>query len=144
MPAPKPPSKRRRRNTPASYGAAEPTTAPAAAAGDRELGIDNPHPLVTSMWDAVQNSCEARFYSEADWVAAADRIVVREPGDAQPAASRPGQTWADGPARAERDADEPGGEASRGDRGAAAGPDTDENAAVSMIGQYQSKLKPVD
>ena len=35
---PKPPSKRRRTNKPASYGAAEPITAPAAGVQDRELG----------------------------------------------------------------------------------------------------------
>jgi len=53
-PAPKPESKRRRYGKPKSYGAAEPTTAPAAS-GDiaRELGIENPHPLITSIWDTV-------------------------------------------------------------------------------------------
>jgi hypothetical protein len=67
-PVPKPASKRRRYNKPASYGAAEPTTAPAAPAQDRALRIVNPHPLITDMWTAVQTSCEARFYSQADWV----------------------------------------------------------------------------
>ena len=67
-PAPKPPSQRRRRNKPASYGEAVPTTAPAAAPATRELGIDDPHPLITAMWTAVQTSCEATFYSDADWV----------------------------------------------------------------------------
>ena len=66
-PAPKPESKRRRYNKPASYGAATPTTAPAAAPSTRELGIENTHPLITAMWDTVAQSCEARFYSEADW-----------------------------------------------------------------------------
>ena len=57
-----------RRNVPASYGAAEPTVAPAAApSGDRELGIENPHPLIASMWTTVQHSCESAFYGEADW-----------------------------------------------------------------------------
>jgi hypothetical protein len=65
---PKPASKRRRANKPASYGAAEPTTAPAANGADRTLGIDNPHPLITAMWDTVQQSCEAAFFSENDWV----------------------------------------------------------------------------
>jgi hypothetical protein len=41
---PKPESKRRRRNKRASYGAARPTTAPAAEPTTRELGIDAAHP----------------------------------------------------------------------------------------------------
>lgn len=68
-PAPKPASKRRRYNRPTSYGSATPATAPAAATDvARELGIDDAHPLVQDLWDAVQTSCEATFYSEADWV----------------------------------------------------------------------------
>ena len=67
-PAPKPDSKRRRYGKPKSYGAAEPTTAPAAASVDRVLGIDDPHPLIASLWDTVQESCEAAFYSDCDWV----------------------------------------------------------------------------
>jgi hypothetical protein len=39
-PPPKPPSKRRRRTPPRTYGAATPTTAPAAPVGDRALGFD--------------------------------------------------------------------------------------------------------
>lgn len=64
---PKPESQRRRRNKPASYGAAEPTTAPAAPQAERVLGIADPHPLVQDLWDTVQSSCEAAFYSDADW-----------------------------------------------------------------------------
>src|SRR6185295_8586138 len=30
-------------------------------------GIDDPHPLVADLWNAVQTSCEATFYGEADW-----------------------------------------------------------------------------
>jgi hypothetical protein len=59
-PARKPESQRRRANKPKSCGAAEPTTAPAAAPADRELGVDNAHPLVEAMWGAVQQSCESR------------------------------------------------------------------------------------
>jgi hypothetical protein len=62
---PKPASKRRRRNKPASYGLAEPTTAPAARQPDA-LGFDA-GPLVQSLWDALADSCEARFYSAVDW-----------------------------------------------------------------------------
>ena len=64
---PKPPTKRRRANKPKSYGAATPTTAPAAAATPRELGIDDPHPLIVSLWNAVHVSCENAFYSDTDW-----------------------------------------------------------------------------
>ena len=67
-PAPKPDSKRRRYAKPKSYGDATPTTAPAAPPVDgRKLGIENPHPLIVSIWDTVQQSCEAAFYSETDW-----------------------------------------------------------------------------
>jgi hypothetical protein len=59
---------RRRRNIPKSYGAAVPTTAPTAKPAARELGIDGAHPLIAALWDAVQTSCEATFYSDADWV----------------------------------------------------------------------------
>jgi hypothetical protein len=64
---PKPEAKRRRRNKPASYGAARPTTAPAAEPTTRELGSNGAHPLVQDMWNTVQHSCEAAFYSETDW-----------------------------------------------------------------------------
>ena len=33
----------------------------------RELNIGAAHPFVQELWDTVQNSCEAAFYSEADW-----------------------------------------------------------------------------
>ncbi len=67
-PVPKPASRRRRRNVPKSYGVAQPTTAPAASESTtRELGIDDAHPIVRDLWDAMQTSCESRFYSAADW-----------------------------------------------------------------------------
>ena len=47
---PKRDSQRCRRNVPKSYGAAEPTTAPAAEpAGQRVLDIDGAHPFVTAL-----------------------------------------------------------------------------------------------
>jgi hypothetical protein len=65
---PKPDSKRRRYAKPKSYGAATPTTAPAAdPTTTRVLGIDDPHPLIASLWDTAQDSCEAAFFSETDW-----------------------------------------------------------------------------
>jgi hypothetical protein len=65
-PAPKPPTKRRNRGIPKSYGAATPTIAPAASAQDRKLGFAA-HPMIQALWDSTQSSCEARFYSAADW-----------------------------------------------------------------------------
>jgi hypothetical protein len=87
-PAPKPESKRRRYAKPESYGAAEPTVAPAAHRADRQLGFDDPHPLIAAMWDTVADSCEAAFYSEADWARARLGVVVRESGDDRPPAVR--------------------------------------------------------
>lgn len=65
-PAPQRDSQRRRRNKPASYGAAEPVITPAAAFRP-ELGIADPAPQIQSLWDALQVSAEAKFYSDADW-----------------------------------------------------------------------------
>lgn len=64
--APKRDSQRRRRNKPASYGAADPTTGRSAAARPG-LGIVDPEPMIQDLWDALQTSAESRFYSEADW-----------------------------------------------------------------------------
>ena len=64
-PAPKP--QRRRRNVPASYGAAEPTTVPTGTSTTRELWVEYAHPLVADLWEAVHTSCESRFFSAADW-----------------------------------------------------------------------------
>ena len=141
-PAPKPPSKRRRANKPASYGAAEPTTVPAAHVQERELGIDDPHPLIVDMWTTVQESCESRFYSEADWERLRFELWF---ADQAMRSGRPtsGHAWAAvqhgltelliSPAAKRRAAIElrPPGR------------DEDEVAAVSMIGKYRQSLKPV-
>ncbi|WNM74095.1 Terminase small subunit [Mycobacterium Phage Nergal] len=67
-PPPKRDSQRRRRNTPASYGDAEPEVAEAPAApAPRELNIDDAHPLIIELWNALQKSAEAKYYSDADW-----------------------------------------------------------------------------
>jgi hypothetical protein len=141
-PPPKPASKRRRRTKPASYGAAEPVTAPAAHDVVRTLGIDDPHHLVESMWTALQTSAEARFYSAADWERARMELWF---ANALLTSGKPigGQAWAGvqhglnalliSPAEKRRAAIEL--------RPSTADPD--EVAAVSMIGQYQTKLKPV-
>jgi hypothetical protein len=140
-PASKPASKSRRRTPPLTYGAATPVTAPAAPGQARELGIENPHKLVVDMWAALQDSAEARFYSEADWarvswelwhankVLAGDKIAANSWAQIQhsltellisPAAKR----------RAAIELRLPT-------------PDLDEVAAVSMMSRYQSKIKTV-
>jgi hypothetical protein len=80
-PAPQRDSQRRRRNKPVSYGAAEPVMTEAAAFRP-ELGIVDPTPQIQELWDALQGSAEARFYSDADWhrvrieLAFGDRLVA--------------------------------------------------------------------
>ena len=141
-PAPKPPSKRRNRSTPKSWGAAEPITAPAADVQDRELGIADPHQLVSRMWATVQESCESRFYSEADW--ARLRLELWN-ANALLTSGKPitGNAWATvqhglnamliSPAEKRRCAIEV----------KPIGPDPDEDAAVSMTAKYQRKLQSV-
>jgi hypothetical protein len=68
IPAPRgrpPAAKRRRVNTPASYGLAEPIKA-GQAGKQPDLGFD-PHPMVARMWAALAESVEGRFFSAADW-----------------------------------------------------------------------------
>ena len=138
---PKPQSKRRRRNVPASYGAAQPTTAPPAGVQDRALGLEDPHPLIVSMWENVQTSCEATFYGPADWerlrlelwyantVMASGRLT----GPAWTVIQRGLNDLLVSPAEKRRVAIEV----------RPPGPDADENAAVAMIDRYRQKLKPV-
>jgi hypothetical protein len=138
-PAPKPASKRRRRTKPATYGAAEPVTALAAHVQERTLGIENPHRLVADMWAVVQESAEARFYSEADWARLSMELWF---ANAVLTSGKPisGQTWAAvqhgltelliSPAAKRRAAIEL----------QPPGPDTDEIAAVSMIGKYRQSI----
>ena len=139
---PKPPSKRRRRNVPASYGAAEPTVAPAAApSGDRELGIENPHPLIASMWTTVQHSCESAFYGEADW--ARLRMELWYANRVMSGGQLSSRAWAAiqhglsdllvSPAAKRRCAIE-----MKPPR-----PDEDAVAAVSLVGRYRQSLKSV-
>ncbi len=140
-PAPKPASKRRRRNVPKSYGAAQPTTAPAAGVQDRELGLEDPHPLIVSMWENVQTSCEATFYGPADWERLrlelwyANTVMAsgRPTGPAWTVIQRGLNDLLVSPAEKRRVAIEV----------RPSGPDADENAAVAMIGRYRQQLKPV-
>lgn len=67
---PKRDSTRRRANKPKSYGDANPTTGMAASPEDRprELGIVDVEPEIQALWDEIQHSAEAKFYSRGDWV----------------------------------------------------------------------------
>jgi hypothetical protein len=140
---PKPPSKRRRRNVPKTYGAATPITAPASNFSDpRTLDIDNPHPMVERMWTALQTSAESRFYSEADWMRARFELLY---ANTLLTSDEPisGAAWATvqhglnamliSPAEKRRCAIELRPPV----------PDTDEIVAVSMMSGYRDKLKPV-
>jgi hypothetical protein len=137
---PKPASKRRRRNVPASYGAATPATAPAAERADRALGFDA-HPLIADMWGALQTSCEARFYSTADWERVrlemwfADKALRRRPisATAWQVVQRALNDLLVSPAAKRRAAIEL----------RPPGPDADEDAAVLQIAKYRESLKPV-
>jgi hypothetical protein len=140
-PAPKPPSKRRHRGTPKSYGAAVPTTAPAAPDIGRELGLDDPHELITSLWDTVATSCESRFFSEADWARLrcelwfADTVLKSESPTA--ASWRMVQRGLNdlliSPAEKRRVAIEL----------RPPNPDSENARVISMIDGYREKLKPV-
>ena len=138
---PAPARKRRRTNTPRTWGAAEPTTVPAAGVQDRELGLEDPHPLVVSMWENIQKSCEATFYSEADWARLRLELwyaneVMRNPrptGQAWTQVQHGLSDWLVSPAAKRRCAIEM----------KAAGPDEDAVAAVSMLDRYRQSLKPV-
>ena len=140
-PAPKP--QRRRRNKPASHGAAQPTSVPAAHVQDRVLGLEDPHPLVERMWDTVvQESCESKFYSPADWMRLrlelwhANELLTgtRQLTPTAWAAVQHGlNAMLISPAEKRRCAIEV----------RPLGPDADENAAVSMISAYRQSLKPV-
>src|SRR6476660_7361225 len=139
---PKPASKRRRTNKPKTWGAAEPVTAPAAEAQDRELGIEDPHQLVARMWNTVQESCESRFYSEADW--ARLRLELWNANELL-TSGKPitGNAWATvqhglnamliSPAEKRRCAIEV----------KPPGVDADAVEAVALVGQYRQRLKPV-
>ena len=142
-PAPKAASKRRRRTAPATYGAAEPTTGPAASRQNRTLDIDNAHPMVERMWDVVQDSAESAFYSEADWARLAMELwhanyVLTNPKGISPTAWQAVQHGLTemliSPAAKRRGAIELKPQA----------PDSDEVAAVSMMSRYREKMADMD
>jgi hypothetical protein len=140
-PVPKPASKHRRRNVPKSYGAAEPTTAPAAGPGTRKLGIENAHPLITSLWDTVQTSCECAFYGEADWVRLRLELwfVNRTLVGGQPTAT----AWTAIQSGLNEMLLSPAVKRRAGIEVKPQAVDADEVAAVSIVGKYRQQLKSV-
>ena len=136
---PKPPSQRRRRNKPASYGAADPVI---VGQGDAQppLGFDA-HALVADMWAALAQSVEGQFFSTADWQRArlemwhADKLV------------RSGQPTANQWAAVHRGLDEllisPAVKRRAGIELRKHAADADELEAVSLVGKYQQVLKSV-
>ena len=139
-PAPKLSNKRRRRTPPASYGAAKPVVAPAAPIQNRELGIEDPHPLVESMWSTLHESVESMYYSEADW--ARLRLELWYANTAMRSGRPSGPAWAQiqrglnalliSPADKRRAAIELKPPVV----------DAEEDAAILQIAKYQDKLKP--
>ena len=139
-PAPKPPSQRRRRNKPASYGAADPTV---AGQGDVQppLGFAA-HELVVDLWSALGSSVEGRFYSAADWQRArwelwfANRVMT---AGQVPSANQ----WTS----IQRGLDEllvsPAVKRRAGIELRRIGVDADEVAADKMVGEYKRSLKSV-
>jgi hypothetical protein len=141
-PAPKPDSKRRRYAKPKSYGDATPTTAPAAPPVDgRKLGIENPHPLIVSIWDTVQQSCEAAFYSETDWERL--RLELWFANHTMVSGHPSGQAWIAIQHGLNELLLSPAIKRRAGIELRPQAVDADEDAAVSMLGRYKQVLKSV-
>ena len=136
-PPPADDDKRRRANKPASYGLAEPMTAGSAGI-QPALGFDA-HEMVTSMWRALENSVEGRFLSTADWERARlemwfiNQVLT---GAVELSASN----WQ----RVQNGLSEllisPADKRRAGIELKAAATDPDEDAAVSQLANYHSKL----
>ena len=138
---PKPESKRRRRNVPKSYGSASPVTAPAAAHEDaRKLGFDA-HPLIASMWDTVQSSCEAAFFSESDW--ARLRLELWFANHTMASGRPSGSAWEAIQHGLNEMLLSPAIKRRAGIELKSQNVDADEEAAVSMTAKYQQVLKSV-
>lgn len=137
---PAPAAQRRRRNKPASYGAADAAIAGQAAQQPR-LGF-TAHKLVRDMWKALATSVEGEFFSDADWQRARletwylNQILTGAIELTAPAWQRVQTGLSElliSPADKRR----------AGIALQKAGVDADEVAAVSMIGKYRQSLKPV-
>jgi len=138
---PKPASKRRNRGTPKSWGAATPVKAGRAARQPDDLGF-TAHPLIQSLWEALADSVEARFYSAADWERV--RIELFYGNRLTRARSRPpAASWAAFHAGLTALLVSPAEKRRVGVELKPSDPDTDEIAAVSMMSKYQRSLKPV-
>jgi hypothetical protein len=138
---PKPASKRRRTNKPASYGAADPVTAPAAAHEDaRKLGFDA-HPLIASMWDTVQHSCEAAFFSETDWERL--RLELWFANHTMASGRPSGSAWEAVQHGLNELLLSPAVKRRAGIEVTSQAVDVDEDAAVSMTAKYRQVLKSV-
>ena len=142
---PKPPSKRRRANKPKAYGAAEPTTVPAAHDGVRTaaltLGIENPHPLITSLWDTVQQSCESAFYSELDWHRL--RLELWFANHTMASGRPTANAWSAIQSGLTELLLSPAVKRRAGIEVRPQTADEDADAAVSILGRYRQSLKPV-
>ena len=140
-PAPKPASKRRRYTKPKSYGSATPTTAPAAVMTDsslRVLGIDNPHPLITGLWDTVQQSCEAAFYSDCDW--ARLKLELWFANHTMTSDRPSGQAWMAVQKGFGEMLLSPAVKRRAGIEVKPSSPDADADAAVSIVGRYKQQV----
>ena len=93
------------------------------------------------MWNTVQTSCEATFYSDADWVRLRHGIVVRRPGHGQRPAVR--EAWAVIQHGLNELLLSPAIKRRAGIELRPPAVDADAEAAVSMIGRYRQSLKPV-
>ena len=136
-PAPKPPSKRRRVQIPASYGLAEPIKA-GNAGQQPELGFEA-HPMVARMWVSLADSVESRFFSAADWDRAAWELFNANQLFTGAKSWTPA-AWS----QVQRGLSEllvsPADKRRAGIELKAAASDPDEDAAVSMMADYQEKL----
>ena len=138
---PKPPSKRRRANVPKSYGQAEPVTVPAADATSRQLGIENAHPLIASMWETVQHSCESAFYGEADWQRL--RLELWFANHTMASGRPSGSAWEAIQHGLNEMLLSPAIKRRAGIEVKPQKVDADEEAAVSIVGRYRQSLKSV-
>jgi len=104
------------------------------------LSIDAPHPLIVGLWQTVQESCEAAFYSDADWQRL--RLELWYANHTMSSGRPSAQAW---------DALQHGlselliSPAVKRRSGIELRPsaDADADAAVSMIRRYRQSLKPV-
>ncbi|MBW0275008.1 hypothetical protein ATM97_27795 [Nocardia sp. MH4] len=137
-PPPKPAGQRRRRNKPASHGAAEPVVHQAAVDAP-ELGYDA-HPLVADLWAAlVAGSVEGRYFSAADWQRA--RIELHYLNELLTAGQTPGaMAWAQVQSALNTLLVSPADKRRLGVELERKQVDADEDAAVAQLAEYRDRL----